>query len=90
MTMTYKEGDKEYVASHSLDQRLRRTELIVIACVVILLARTAMDVYIWWRLDENNFFNQVKLALEPWRQVNALLDTGNVTVIDDMVCVAVR
>lgn len=65
--MTAKIDGKTYVASHSLDKRLRRTELMLIATTGMMALMILTLLYIAWRIDHNNLLDQIKTGLEACR-----------------------
>ena len=73
MTMTYKAKDgKEYVASQSLDQRLRRTEIMLALIGVMMFLFLIVMVIAAWQIDRNNMLHQIKEGLEVCRIVGVI------------------
>ena len=65
--MTYRDEKQTYVASESLDRRLRTTELLLMANTLMMLIMMAAVLYAGWLLDRNNLLNQIKRGLEACR-----------------------
>ena len=73
MTMTYKDKDgKEYVASESLDRRLRRTEFMLMMTTIMIFFLVVAVVLTAWQIDRNNLLNQIKNGLEACRVVGVI------------------